>query len=551
MRRLIAIALTIAATAGLLIASAATGADEPYELRVILDNGAFLVPGEEVRIAGAKVGEVVEVDVSREGEIVSCDPDPDETLSECLENRGEAVPGKAVVVVRIDSAAFQDFREDASCIARPQSLLGERFMECEHTQPRSAASEPPPPLEEIRDGERGEGQYLLPLENNGKTVDLDLVQNINRRPYAERFRLILNDLGAGFAARGDELATIIERSNPALRELNEVLAILADQNRVLADLATDSDQALAPLAREKDSLVGFIRNANEVNQASAEFRTEIEAGLEKFPQTLRELRATMTQLDAFSTQATPVVTDLGLAAPDLVRASEALGPFSDAATDSLISLGDAAEGAGPKLVSSDPLILDLRTLARQTKPAARSLAELLGSLRETKGMERFMDLIYYTANGINGFDSLGHYLRALLLVTNCVDYRVTPLSGCDANWAEDTFEGASSSGILEGQRQGRNGDGGDGGEPGTLPGELPGGPIPVPEAPVPEAPDAPESPVPPPPPVIEPPTTPDAPPGEEGSEGEGETQAPDDQQAMRNRMRAARTLLDFLMGNGA
>jgi phospholipid/cholesterol/gamma-HCH transport system substrate-binding protein len=532
MRRLVAIALTLAATAGLLIASAATGADDPYEVRAILDNGAFLVPGEEVRIAGAKVGEVVEVDVSREDEIVS------------LEDGPEAIPGKAVIVMTIDNQAFQDFREDASCIARPQSLLGERFMECEHTQPRSAASEPPPPLEEIADGEPGAGQYLLPLENNGKAVDLDLVQNINRRPYAERFRLILNDLGAGFAARGDELAEIIERSNPALRELNEVLAILAEQNRTLAELATDSDEALAPLAREKDALVGFIQNANEVNQASAEFRTEIEAGLEKFPQTLRELRSTMTQLDRFSTEATPVVHDLGVAAPDLVRASEALGPFSDAATTSLTTLGDAAEGAGPKLVASDPLILDLRTLARATKPAARSLAELLGSLKETEGMERFMDLIYYTANGLNGFDSLGHYLRALLLVTNCVDYRVTPLSGCSANWFT---EGESTTPRLSDLLPKDRKSGGAAGALEAQPGETSEIPLPGP-APAPEAPEAPESPVEPiVPPAAEPPATPaPVPDADEAVEG-GAT----GEQALRTRMRAARTLLDFLMENGA
>ena len=531
MRRLIAIAMTLAATAGLLIASAATGAGDPYEVRAVLDNGAFLVPGEEVRIAGAKVGEVVEVDVSREDEVVS------------LEDGPTAIPGKAVIVMRIDNPAFQDFRADASCIARPQSLLGERFMECEHTQPRSAASEPPPPLEQIADGEPGAGQYLLPLENNGKAVDIDLVQNINRRPYAERFRLILNDLGAGLAARGDELADIIERSNPALREINDVLAILAEQNRTLAQLATDSDQALAPLAREKDALVGFIQNANEVNQASAEFRTEIEAGLQKFPQTLRELRSTMTQLDAFSTQATPVVQDLGAAAPDLVRASEALGPFSDAATTSLTTLGTAAEGAGPKLVASDPLILDLRTLARKTKPAARSLAELLGSLKETQGMERLMDLVYYTANALNGFDSLGHYLRALLLVTNCVDYRVTTLSGCDANWAETSTGAPRSTAKLP--KELRNG--GAAGALEAQPGETNEIPLPGPE-PAPEAPEAPESPVEPiVPPSTEPPAAPEPPSGADeagGGEASGE-------QALRTRMRAARTLLDFLMENGA
>ena len=533
MRRLIALALTIAATAGLLIASAATGADDPYEVRAVLDNGAFLVPGEEVRIAGAKVGEVVEVDVSREDEIVS------------LEDGGKAIPGKAVIVMSIDNPAFQDFREDASCVARPQSLLGERFMECEHTQPRSAASEPPPPLEEIPDGQPGEGQHLLPLENNGKTVDLDLVQNINRRPFAERFRLILNDLGAGVAARGDELSDIIERSNPALRELNDVLAILAEQNRTLAQLATDSDESLAPLAREKDALVGFIRNANEVNQATAERRTDLEASIEKFPQTLREVRSTMVQLRAFSEQGTPVVRDLGLAAPDLVRASEALGPFADAATTSLTTLGDAAEAAGPKLVASDPLILDLRTLARATKPAARSLAELLGSLKATKGMERFMDLIYYTANGVNGFDSLGHYLRALLLVTNCVDYRVVPLTGCSANWAETE---PSSRFSLDAPKR----DGKGGGAAGALevqPGETNEIPLPG-ETPAPGTPSAPESPVEPlvPPTAPETPTTPEAPAPPEETAPSGDEASGD--QAMRNRMRAARRLLAFLTENG-
>ena len=91
----------------------------------------------------------------------------------------------------------------------------------------------PPELEAIPDGERGEGQYLLPLEQNGKSVDLDLVNNIMSEPYPDRFRLILNDLGAGLATRGDELEEIIERANPALRETNEVLEDPRRQNKAL------------------------------------------------------------------------------------------------------------------------------------------------------------------------------------------------------------------------------------------------------------------------------------------------------------------------------
>ena len=534
MRRLATIVCALAAGGGLLIASAAPGDDGgPYKLRAIFDNGGFLVPGEDVRIAGAKVGSVVEVEVAGVDEIVT-------------EEGDGTAPGKAVVVMEIDDPAFQDFREDASCLIRPQSLLGERFVECKNTQPRSAASEPPPALPEIPEGQPGAGQHLLPVENNGKAVDLDLVQNINRRPYAERFRLILNDLGAGLAARGDELAEIVQRSNPALRETDEVLAILAQQNRALAQLAQDSDTVLEPLARERDRIVGFIDHANEVNQASAERSGDIEAGLERFPATLRELRQTMTQLQAFSDQATPVFSDLGAAAPSLTRASEALGPFSDAATESLTTLGDAAKTAGPDIAASDPLILDLRTLAKKTKPAAKSLAELLGSLRKTDGFDRIMDLVFNTANGLNGFDSLGHYLRALLLVTNCVDYRVTVLTGCSANWAEtEPAPKAQPQPLPQSAEQPEEGQGPVQQSPLPSPGFEQ--PLALPEAPgltVPE-------------PAPEPPGAGQEPtPGAQPDEGTGDTSAGEQPQTGEPQptgkgWRAARALLDFLMGDGA
>jgi phospholipid/cholesterol/gamma-HCH transport system substrate-binding protein len=547
MRRIAAIVCTLAAGGGLLLAAGAPGDDGgPYEVRAIFDNGGFLVPGEEVRIAGAKVGEVVDVDVSREDEIVS------------LEDGGKAIPGKAVVVMRIDDSAFQDFREDASCLIRPQSLLGERFTQCRHTEPRAAGTEPPPPLEQVPEGEPGEGQYLLPLENNGKQVDLDLIQNINRRPYAERFRLILNDLGAGLAARGDELAEIIERANPALRETNEVLAILAAQNRALADLARDSDTVLEPLARERRSLTGFIRNATIPAQATAERRADLEAGFEKFPAALRELRSTMVELQSFADEATPVLADLGNAAPELTRATELLEPFSKGSTTALTSLGDAAAASGPLIRDSDPVIVDLRDLARATKPAAKSLAGLLSSLRETNGYDRLMELILYTTGGLNGFDSLGHYLRALLLVTNCVDYVTTPLTGCSANWAAEIAGTGSSNKSNPDERKPKGGDKG-GSDVEELPPEqtlpIPGFDIPFPE--VPGLPGSPEEPAPaePAPPAEEPlpPDTEEQPAPEqpeaeldEGSDGAGAGQ----QGTAGPRMRAARVLLRFLMGEG-
>ena len=85
-------------------------------------------------------------------------------------------------------------------------------------------------------------------------MDLDLINDIMRLPYRQRFAILLSEFGAGLAGRGEELNEVIHRANPALRETDQVLKILADQNRVLARLARDSDQVLAPLARERESL---------------------------------------------------------------------------------------------------------------------------------------------------------------------------------------------------------------------------------------------------------------------------------------------------------
>lgn len=423
MRRIACIALALALGMAWVATSAAgdgAGDGGDYVVRAYFDNAGFLVNGEDVRVAGASVGSVKQVDVARPGEPATED--------------GSDAPGKAVVELRIDDPGVQDFRSDASCLIRPQSLLGEKYVECEPTQPRAPASEPPPPLERIADGEIGTGQYRLPLENNGKAVDLDLINNITRESEAERFRLILNDLGAGLAARGDDLGQVIKRANPALQETDKVLAALAAQNKDLARLASDSDTILAPLARERDRVAGFIRNATIAGQAAGERRDDIALGFRRFPDALNELQLTMVQLRRFAEEGTPVARDLRIAAPGLTGATRALRPFSRSGTAALGSLGRAAAASGPDLAASDPVIRDLRSLATATTPPAKDLRALLSTFRRTQGIDYLMSFILNTSNVFNGFDDFGHYLRAQIQISGCVDFFAEPLSGCRANW---------------------------------------------------------------------------------------------------------------------
>jgi phospholipid/cholesterol/gamma-HCH transport system substrate-binding protein len=423
MRRIAAIVALLATATLAVFGQAASGDGDEYEVRAIFDNGGFTVPGEAVRVAGANVGSVSSVDVTLEGERVHRDGSPD--------------PGKAVVVMKIDDAGFQDFRQDATCLIRPQSLLGEKYLDCQPTTPRAPGSEPPPPLDVVPDGQPGAGQHFLPLENNGKEVDVDLINNIMREPYADRFRLILNDLGAGFAARGEDLGAIIRRADPALRQTNRVLAELASQNQRLSQLARNGDRVLAPWAREREAVSGFINNAQVAAEATAERSKDLEAGFQRFPAALRQLRLTMAKLRAFSDQATPVFAEFRDGGPAIARATRALGPFAQATEPALTSLGTAAEQSRQPLLDSVPTLRDANELARSAAPGGRRLAHLLANLRKTGFHRNFMALLFNTTAAINGYDQYGHFLRAWLNINNaCTSLFTAENDSCLAHFNE-------------------------------------------------------------------------------------------------------------------
>src|SRR3954453_2023757 len=127
MMRVIGIVAVIAVVAVLgVVVFAARESEQPYRVRAIFDNAGFVIPGEDVKIAGVKVGKISSIDVT-----------PD---------------FKAAVVLEISQQGYQDSRRAATCIVRPQNLIGERFVECKPTQARAANQSAPPALAVIRRG---------------------------------------------------------------------------------------------------------------------------------------------------------------------------------------------------------------------------------------------------------------------------------------------------------------------------------------------------------------------------------------------------------------
>jgi ABC-type transporter Mla subunit MlaD len=414
MRRLGAIGsvlVALAITVSLGATSSSRGAGGPYLVRAIFDDAAFAVPGEDVRIAGAPVGSIDSLDVTADH--------------------------KAAVTIAITTASFTPFHADATCAIRPQSLIGEKYVDCE---PGSSSA---PQLTKITSGP-GTGSYYLPVTRTTSPVDSDIVQNIYQEPIRQRFALILDELGTGLAARGSDLNAVIHRANPALGQTDKVLQILAHQNHQLAQLSTDSNAVLTPLAKVKTAIADFIAQANTTSVASAARATDESRSIQLFPPFLRALRPLMVSLGQLADQGTPLMASLGQSATALGRQFQNLAPFARTARPALIALGKSSAQSQPLLEATLPLAQRLRKLGSHTLAPATSLDRLTASLDQTGAIEQLMSVLFYGVSAANGFDSSGHYVRTEPQVGSCTAYVKVLTPGCAANFAKAKGAAASA-----------------------------------------------------------------------------------------------------------
>jgi ABC-type transporter Mla subunit MlaD len=383
----------------------------PYLVRAIFDDASFAAQGEDVRIAGANVGSI--------------------------RSLGVTSGKKAAVTIAITDHRFAPFHDDATCAIRPQSLIGEEYVDC---TPGTAGAAP---LSRIGSGP-GSGTYYLPVTRTSSPIDSDIVQNISTEPVRESLAVIINEFGTGLAARGSDLNAVIHRANPALGNTDKVLKILAGQNRTLAQLATDSDAVLGPLARERKQISGFITQANTTAVASAARAQAISQTFHKFPSYLAQLRPLMTDLGKLADQGTPLMTSLGQSAAALGQQFANLTPFAAQARTALINLGAAAQKSQPSLLATQPLANRLKALGDAGAPAAGNLQKLTTSLDNTGGIEELMRLLFNGAIAGNGFNQLGHYTRDEALTSSCTNYATSAVPGCASTFAAANAASASA-----------------------------------------------------------------------------------------------------------
>jgi len=236
----------------------------------------------------------------------------------------------AEVTGTVTASGVSAFHKDASCEIRPQSLIGEYYVDC---QPGSSS-------QLLKSG------GTIPVKQTVSTIPPDLMQNVMRRPYRERFRLILAELGTGLAGRPDDLSQVLHRASPGLRETSKVLEILGRQNQVIKSFITNSDIVVKQLAAKKKDVARWVKSAGTTAAISATRQAALREQWKQFPRFLAELQPTMAQLGALADQQTPLLRQVRETTPQLKQFFADLGPFSEASRPAFRSLGIALAAVG-------------------------------------------------------------------------------------------------------------------------------------------------------------------------------------------------------------
>ncbi len=402
------LAVTLGAVAATSLAACGGSEETGYQVRAIFDSASFITNGLDVRVAGVSVGAVDSVELTDDNQ--------------------------AAVTFTITDPGFQDMRKDAKCEIRPQALIGERFIECQLTQERPEGATAPPEIPAIAEGPYA-GQHLLPVENTSVPVDPDQLLNMNTSSVRERFAVIIRELGAGVAGRGDEIAKTLAKSNDALTYANRILKQLSEQEEMLKSLVTSSDQTLASLANERAAVSGTISNGAVVAKRLASRKSELQASIASLNNLLDEVSPTVDKVDELADQLQPIADDLNRSSDDLATILNDLPELSKEGTQAVNALGPTVNRAGDILTSdtNNALIDRLVKTSAAVKSSGSVLGLALGDFRTTGGLDYFLDAIYGVAYSMNGRDQNGYYLRgAVLNVTNCGAI-ANLLSGCSVS----------------------------------------------------------------------------------------------------------------------
>jgi virulence factor Mce-like protein len=319
-----------------------------YQLKVELPTGAKLVPGNEVRAGGFRVGSVEKIQSVR-----------------------KRVDGEVRSIAQLDlqlDKEIEPLSVDSSFGVRPRSALGLKYIEVT-------------PGRAERTFENG---ATVPLRNAGEiTPELEDVLSTFQPETRGDSQAALEGFGDAFAGRGTDLNIAIRELNPFLQHLLPVMENLSDPDTELRNLFPALGAAAAeaaPVAAVQARLFGQMADTFAAIGRDPEALRET---IEESPPTLAVATDSFRVQTPFLARFADVSRELQPGAAELRRALPLVNDALQAGVPAFRQTPELSERTEQLFValedlSEDPNTLlalrDLRIAVRGTRPAVEFIA---------------------------------------------------------------------------------------------------------------------------------------------------------------------------------
>ena len=320
--------------------------DTPMRINVELDNAQAVTPGQgqTVQVAGVQIGDIGEVSLKN---------------------------GRAIVGLDIKQEYEDLIHPDAKALLRPRTGLKDMYVQ-------------------VFPGKRGEPVkegFTIPISSALTDVDLDEILSELDARTRDYITLLANGAGEGLRGKGDNLAEVLERYGPTVRDLGRVNREVAKERVALRRLVTSLSQVNAELAKRPEDLTRLVSGASGTLRAFAREDDDLRDAVGELAPTLQTATSTLNAVAPFADELGPATRALLPAVRELENVNAAVSPFAREATPTV------RRRIRPFVRTAVPLVKDLA-------PAARGLARTFPELdRNAKVLNDFVNMLGHNPGG--------------------------------------------------------------------------------------------------------------------------------------------------------
>jgi phospholipid/cholesterol/gamma-HCH transport system substrate-binding protein len=326
--------------------------------------------GQEVRMAGVTVGDIVAADVTDDG--------------------------TARLTLKIDQDRASRVYDNARLVLRPKSPLNEMYVEV------APGGAPGAPLAE---------GAVIPASQTEDPEQVDEVLQHLDEESRTALGSLLAESDAALASASVALPPGLEAADGTLTSLRPVVEQLATRRESLRQLVTALSDIASAAGADDARLARLVSDARATLAVLGRNRDELDASLGELPGVTDELRRATTAVDALTAELDPALDGLRAASTEL---PDALGTLRSTVQE----LDGTLDAAAPVLQGARPLVADLRPVVADLRPILSDVRAVtaradVATAQLVDYLPDLQDFVYNTTSVTSLEDANGGILRGL------------------------------------------------------------------------------------------------------------------------------------------